>query len=194
MDTNPYAPPADLNLAPDMLSSAESIRQAHIKHEASIKSVGTLYLLGAILILVACGAATYAMMSDVDLTTSPDAIAAMIMGVIYLSLAGLQIAAAIGLWKLKSWARWVSVVISALGLLAFPIGTLINGYILYLLLSQKGNVVFSAEYKRVIEATPHVKYRTSKIVIAFLIFLVLLFVLIFGVAIIGSVIGAPTAI
>jgi hypothetical protein len=41
------------------------------------------------------------------------------------------------------------------------LGTLINGYILYLLLSAKWEMVFSAEYRDIIDATPHIKYRTS---------------------------------
>jgi hypothetical protein len=47
-------------------------------------------------------------------------------------------------------------VLSGIGLLGFPIGTLINGYILYLFLSKKGRTVFAPEYQEVIEATPHV--------------------------------------
>ena len=42
----------------------------------------------------------------------------------------------------------------------FPIGTLINGYVLYLLLSQKGRTIFTDAYRRVVTETPHVKYRT----------------------------------
>ena len=41
---------------------------------------------------------------------------------------------------------------------------IIPAYILYLLLSSKGAMVFSTEYKEIIARTPHVKYRTSCIV------------------------------
>jgi hypothetical protein len=41
---------------------------------------------------------------------------------------------------------------------------LINGYILYLVFSQKGKTVFSDEYQAVIQQTPHIKYRTSIII------------------------------
>ena len=40
---------------------------------------------------------------------------------------------------------------------------LIVGYILYLMLSEKGSVVFSPAYKEIIARTPHIKYRTSLI-------------------------------
>jgi hypothetical protein len=38
---------------------------------------------------------------------------------------------------------------------------IIPGYILYLLLSPKGSMVFSPEYWEAIERTPHIKYKTS---------------------------------
>ena len=105
-----------------------------------------------------------------------------------MAVAGLQIWTAIGLRQLRSWARIVSGVLSGIGLLGFPLGTLLNGYILYLLFSKKGTMVFSDEYKRVIELTPGIKYRTSIVV---WIFLGLLLVLL-GVAVFGLLIGRVT--
>ena len=84
--------------------------------------------------------------------------------VVFLGLAALQIWAGIGLRRLSPWARIPSGILSGFGLLGFPIGTLINGYILYLLFSKKGTTVFSEEYKRAIAQTPHIKYRTSLVV------------------------------
>jgi hypothetical protein len=52
-------------------------------------------------------------------------------------------------------------VLAAIGLLGVPFGTLINGYILYLLLSHKGQRIFAADYPEIVAATPHIKYRTS---------------------------------
>jgi hypothetical protein len=56
---------------------------------------------------------------------------------------------------------------------------LINGYILYLVFSEKGRRVFSPEYQEIIRQTPHVKYQTSIIVKIFvgLLLGVLLFIL-----------------
>ena len=94
---------------------------------------------------------------------------------------------------LKSWARWTEVVLSSILLLIYlivivsmavqpsnpdagpTIGgsvvlSLILGYILYLLLSKKGSMVFSPEYRLIIERTPHIKYRTSWILKGCLIF------------------------
>ncbi len=62
---------------------------------------------------------------------------------------------------------------------------LIYTYVLYLLLSSKGTMVFSPGYQAIIPQTPHVKYKTSWIVkLAVTIFFV-----IFGLAIILAVIG-----
>ena len=63
--------------------------------------------------------------------------------------------------------RIAGVVLACIGLIGFPIGTLVNAYILYLLLSKKGKYIFSDEYKEIILETPHVKYKMSKIVLFF---------------------------
>jgi hypothetical protein len=56
-------------------------------------------------------------------------------------------------------------IIASIGLFFFPWGTVINGYILWLLFSSKGRFVMSPEYQEVIAATPHMKHRTSIVVI-----------------------------
>ena len=84
-----------------------------------------------------------------------------------------------GFRRLKRWVRIPATILSGLGLLGFPLGTLINGYILYLVWSQKGKMVLSSEYQGVIAATPEVKYKTSPLVIVLLALLIGLIV--FGV-------------
>jgi hypothetical protein len=69
-----------------------------------------------------------------------------------------------------------AIIFSVIGLIGIPIGTLISAYFLYLLLSQKRTMVFSDEYQQVIEQTPHIKYKTSIVVIILLVLLVVLFV------------------
>ena len=47
MSENPYAAPlVDAFVAPPV--GAEAMRQQYLSHEASVKSIGTLYMLGAI--------------------------------------------------------------------------------------------------------------------------------------------------
>jgi len=144
-------------------NNAEQIRTDHIKHEASVKSVGLLYFLAAAIFILA-GATSMA----------ANEWPRIVVALAFVCLGGLQIWVGIGVRQLKSWARIPTAVLSGFGLLAFPFGTLINGYILYLVLCQKGRTVFSDDYKRVIEQTPHIKYKTSIIVWIFLGLLLLL--------------------
>jgi hypothetical protein len=160
---NPYAAPrANIERA-EIGGEAETIRKEHINTEASIQAVGRLYLLGCFLtmltfIAVIVGATlsrsegTFTLISFL-----PSAIALLCISALY----G---AAGFGLRKLKPWARTVATIVSVIGLLGFPIGTLISGYILYLLWSKKGRVIFTSDYQDVIAATPHIKYKTSLLV------------------------------
>jgi hypothetical protein len=80
----------------------------------------------------------------------------------------------LGRWfkALNSKAKTPGTIFAILGLLAFPLETLINGYILYLLNSKKGTIVFPDEYKQVIAATPEIKYKTPAAVWLLLGFIV----------------------
>jgi len=169
---NPYAPPAahvaDISSGAD--PHADAIRQEHIKHETSVRSVGTLYYLGSFMMLI--GGISLLTVGFMGEQTQ----LGFVVGPIYLVLGALSLVLARGIRQLKPWARTTSIVLSAIGLLGFPIGTLINGYILYLMLSAKGKRVFEPDYPEIIAATPHIKYRTSIVV------WVVLAVLLIGVA------------
>jgi hypothetical protein len=151
---NPYAAPAapvdDVPANPE----AEAIRRAHINHEASIKAVGFLYYLGGVLLLLG-GVA-----SLLGAATGAAGAIALLLVVVGVG----QLFAGWGVRALRPWGRIVGCVLSAIGLLGFPVGTLISAYILYLLLSKKGRTIFASGYQDVIAATPHVKYRISIVV------------------------------
>lgn len=137
---------------------AEEMRNRYLKHEASVRSVGSLYYLGGgMLIMVALG-------SLLGASSGRDTAVSVIVGVIFLVFGTTQIWTAYGLRRLQSWARVPVGIMSGLGLLGFPLGTLINGYILYLVFSEKGGVVFSPDYRAVIAQTPHIKYKMSALV------------------------------
>lgn len=175
-ENNPYRSSAmEATTVHEADSEAEAIRRAHIKHEASIKSIGTLYMLGCIIIVIGgLAAITFIFMAGRQggQAGAQELMLASFVGLFYLVIGVLQGFTAFGLWQLKPWARWVSVVLSAIGLLGFPVGTLICGYFLYLLLSEKGAMIFSDHYKEVIAKTPHIKYKTSIVVWIFLILLI----------------------
>jgi hypothetical protein len=160
---NPYAAPAARVEDVPANAEAEAIRRAHISHEASLKAVGFLYYLGGVLVTIG-GLAS--------LAGRPDA--GGIGVALFMVVVGVgQFFAGWGVRGLTKWGRALGCVLSGLGLLAFPVGTLINAYILYLFLSKKGRTIFSPEYQAVIAATPYVKYRTSILVWIFLALVVL---------------------
>ena len=187
---NPYAaPPIDADLA---MANAqwgldptqdELIRRDHLSHEASVRSVGTLYYLGAFFLgFAAISMAAFLFLpvllsqprQDADFVAAPLLVRVILPG-IYGFLTVLMFFTAHGLRRLQPWSRISAGILSTIGLLGFPIGTLINGCILYLLFSRKGNVVFSPEYRDIIDRTPHIKYKTSLVVKILAVVLLALF-------------------
>lgn len=167
MDENPYVVPQTEVVNPAAAGNEEMDRRAHISTESSIKSVGCLYILGAI-VTVFSGVAVFASInaSSYGGETSEMVIAALIIVLGILGFCG-----AIGCFGLKPWSRIAVGICSGVGLLGFPLGTVINAYILYLFFSPKGARVFRPDYKGVIAATPHVKMKTSPVVWVLLIVL-----------------------
>ena len=66
------------------------------------------------------------------------------VALLLLAAAVVSVAVGLGLVKRKAWARWGEIVLSALGLLSFPIGTIIGGLVLVYLLSEDGQAQFEA--------------------------------------------------
>jgi len=171
MSENPYQAPLTFDIPESQLSDAETIRQAHIKTEASIKSVGILYWLAALAVVIASIPIITAAIGHNDMTPLH-----LATGIGLLSLGILQLILGFEIRRLKGWARIAVGILSGIGLLGFPVGTIINAYILFLLFGKKGRMVFSAPYKEIIAATPHIKYKTSKWVWIILIVVVLVIV------------------
>jgi hypothetical protein len=187
---NPYAPTSAT--IPETGEGDEATRKKYLSHEASIKSIGVLYLLGSILgflgtvVYLVLGLANVIMPSRNPAESLGLGIFLLAFAVFAGAFSTFQFILARGLRRLTPWCRIAGIVVSCLGLLGFPIGTLISAYFLYLLGSQKGVYVFSPEYARVIAATPHIKYKTSIIVWIFLG--ILMFVI--GLAVIGVIVSA----
>lgn len=157
MEQNPYQPPSSEITNPDILNpDAEAIRNEHLKHETNVKSIGTLYYLGGI----GMGLGFIGMLIDggkpSDGTQMPYVALLAFIGVFAFITFGLGY----GLTNLKPWARIPTLILAAIGLAGFPIGTIINLYVLYLVGGKKGKMVFSPEYQQVIALTPHIKYKS----------------------------------
>jgi hypothetical protein len=131
-----YAPPrANLDrTSPTLDAESRKLR----RHERSIRAVGWLHLLGAGLALL-----SVLVIALQDLQSS---IAVMVL--VMLAICALHVWIGLGLIRLDRRVRAVAGLIHGIGLLGIPIGTLINGYILYLLFCEMGERAFAAE-KRV---------------------------------------------
>ncbi len=155
---NPYAAPKAEVVTQD--SEAEAIRRKHINHEASIKSVGCLYWLAALLLCITLAVC----LANIEKQTA--GWLALLLG-----LAVLTAVVGRGLRKLQRWAGivaalWagVSIVFGIMNLPSSSIGMVIAAYIIYLMVGAKGRRVLSAEYRDIVLQTPHVKRRTSIVV------------------------------
>jgi hypothetical protein len=178
-DNNPFAAPETMSWSGDADSRpVVAIRRTYLRHEASIQSVGFLYLIGCGLSIV-IGSFIGLMALGEEYVSGP----MLVNSIIIIGLGFMQGMIGSGLRRLQRWTRIPVLLLAGIGLLAIPIGTIISGYILYLILSNKGAMVFSDEYKEVIRQTPDIRYRTSIIVwiLLGLLGVVLLFVLL-GVA------------
>lgn len=172
---NPYAPPkANVALqAPGTSGDDEATRRALIQHETSIKGIGALYYLGF-------GAAALGAVSVlwIGLSLGERRIIPLPFllgfGAAYALLAWLLFYLARGMRRLERRVRVLATILAAIGLIGFPIGTLINGYILYLLHSDKGKRVMTPEYQAIVARTPHIKYRTPVWVVVLLALIIVL--------------------
>lgn len=161
---NPYAAPESvITPVPVYNTESEQSRQAHLSHEASVKSIGSLYYLGAILLSLGFFGYIGTIFSSSGKGAAGGSELALLIGgaLVMLGLIILQWMLARGLRNLRPWVRIPTIILSIIGLLGFPLGTLISGYVLYLMLSAKSKMVFSPEYRQIITDTPHLRYRTS---------------------------------
>ena len=181
---DPYQAPAAPLEMHDPNSRAEAIRREHVRHETSRRSVGVLYWLSAGMLAMAVLAMLFVIPTA---SRDGDVPVALGIGLLYGAMAVGFGAVGWGYRTLAPWVRWPGGILAALGLLAIPIGTLINGYILYLLFSKKGARIFADDYAEIRRQTPHVKMQRSlleKILIGLVLggLLVFLAVLVTGIA------------
>ncbi len=190
-EMNPYAAP--ITSAPPVDSDAVALRKAHLSQEANVKSFGSLFCLGAGLLIIV---GTITLVTGIGMLsgTSVEGMDASQMGavvigtgVFYLTIGGLQLWIGMGLRRLNKVGRIGGTVLGALGLLGVPIGTLISGFLLYSLWSKKGKMIFSDQYKDVMAATPEIKYKTS-IIVWILLGIVLLLI---AAGIISALLNTP---
>ena len=161
------------------------MRRAHLVAETNVKMIGALALLAACVQMV---------IAIVMLPKKPEATA------IQMAVAGAIAACGVWLLQLQPRGRLVYTALSVIGLcglllrflesgLRSPHPTHLAGAVLFsclflfLLWSEKVNVVLSPEYRgEVIPATPHIKYKPSA---ATIVLLVLLAAAVLGATVMG---------
>lgn len=171
---NPFEPPrVELGLGPPETATSpddERVRRELLNHEVSIQAVGRLMILGGVLAALAALALLVA-----GIGSKADGPGLLLgLGAAYLGVGGLSAWIGNLLRTLNPGGRIPGALVNGLGLLGFPVGTLISSYILYLLLSQKGRRVLSAEYQGIVARTPHIRYKTPLILVLLFGVLVLL--------------------
>lgn len=176
MDENPYAPPTTPTDAKP-LSESEVVRNEHIANEASVRSLGTLYVTSGPLMVLIAG------ITALEAPGDPDAGAVVGVSIGSLSVGVILTPTAFGLWRFQPWARRIAIITSVFGLCAIPFGTVMCVYVLYLLLSRKGAFVFSEDYKQVIADTPHIRYGTSPLIWLAFVVLVIPFIALVALAV-----------
>tara|TARA_R110002050_G_scaffold209687_1_gene345693 strand:+ start:210 stop:908 length:699 start_codon:yes stop_codon:yes gene_type:complete len=162
---------------------AEAVRKANLTHEASVKSIGLLYYISAGFGFIAGLMSLVGAIGLMGQSSSEGAGVSLLVAIALLVLSPLQFIVARWLRQLNPKARTPATIFSVLGLLGFPIGTIINGYFLYLLQSKKGATVFSAEYAKVIAATPHIKYKTP--IVVWILFGLVVLLIVAAIAAVG---------
>jgi len=154
---NPYQTPAVTELAAPPTSDIREVRETHLKHEASIKAIGFLCVLGGVLLLGSFAFVSIETIAAGSLAESP----AMTL-LFEVAFGVLQVIAGIGLRQLHGWSRIPAAIVAAVSMVYVPIGTIYGIYVLYLIFSPKGSKVLSAEYRQIVELTPDMRYRTPR--------------------------------
>lgn len=159
------SPASPSNPGPHADADAVALRRGHVQREAAIRSIGTVYfisaglaILGALMVVI-----RVALLSGNADEDSPTGLLIFLSG-----LSAALIVVGRGVRALARWTRIPVVVLSGLGLLAIPVGTLIHGFVLWLVLSGKGRTVFSEEYAAAVAATPDVVLPRSPLPAVFL--------------------------
>lgn len=189
---NPFAAPLTETTREDDVATVggdqESLRRMHLKHEASLRSIGTLFLIFAV--FWGFAAFVYVLIITEALPAEADEpISAAGLGFAIAITAALSACLGIAgyyLRKLTPGVRPWAIVLSLVGLIFVPIGTIISLYSLYLLISRKGTFILSEEYQHIRAATPHIKYKTSIVVWILLALVLVLAVL----GVIGLIVGS----
>ena len=100
--------------------------------EKVVKVIAVLYWMEAVLAFIGALASLFG--SSFFGTAIPGVFATAllsIIGIVMIFIALLDAFVGYGLWKHKNWARIIAIVLAAIGLLSFPIGTILSILVIY---------------------------------------------------------------
>jgi len=138
-------------------SERETTRREHLKHEAAVRSIGTMYYAGSVLWSLFGVYFLLVAVRGTEFTAWPLAVVSLVFGLA-------SVVVAWGLRGLQRWAASAAAVLSALSLPVVPFGTVIGAYVLVLLRSAKGRRIFARDYASIVAATPHLEPGGSRVV------------------------------
>ena len=140
---------------------AEKIRSELISHEEEFKNIGFLIIAVAGCLLIGGGCIFFAQSLIFFVEGLPVKVDGedLIGAGIFTGLAFLVGFVGLRLHQLRAWTRIPLGMFYAIGLFAFPLGTLMSLKGLCMLFSDEGRRVFSPEYAEIIRQTPHVKHQ-----------------------------------
>ena len=179
---NPFATSAIaealVDPAIENMDQAEQIRREHLNRETSVRGIGSLFYVGTIVLILFIASTVWSIfpLSNDGRPVTVQLFSFGMLGLVVL-FAVIQGWVGHGLRTLNGSVRLWAVALSALGLINFPIGTVISIYFIYVLVSAKGRFVMTPEYAAIRAATPHIRYKTPIwlwIVLGFLVLSLLL--------------------
>jgi general secretion pathway protein G len=107
------------------------------------------------------------------------------IGVVYLLISGIQITTGVGLWNLRPWGRTLQIVLACIGLIGFPIGTLVSALILYYLFRPGIKALFSG--KQASELTPDERASLAELSASGVSAITVIIVILVGIVLCGIV-------
>ncbi|MGQ9556090.1 MAG: hypothetical protein ACUVWR_18465 [Anaerolineae bacterium] len=114
-----------------------------------VSVLGWLFIVGHALLL-AVGAFVFLLLAGIGMATGDKTAFAVLgatgtaVGFLFMAIALPGLAAGVGLLARKAWGRILAIVVGVLGLVNFPVGTIIGAYALWVLLQNSASAYFGA--------------------------------------------------